>query len=85
MSENLRFSCLFVADADIWIRSEPAETPVICQVTIVVPVAILATVTVDGDDENRPFCELSVTDRLDNWLFVGALLTFATATFTVWV
>ena len=30
------------------------------------PVATLAIVTVDGDAEIRPFCELSVTDRLEN-------------------
>ena len=79
-----RFSCLLVADADIWITSEPAETPVICQEATAV-VATLAIVTVDGDAENRPFCELIVTDKLENWSFEGALLTFATATVTVWV
>ena len=55
-----------MAEADIWITSEPADTPVICQETTVVPVATLATVTVDGDAEILPFCELNVTDKLEN-------------------
>jgi len=63
----------------------PDETPVICQVAVAVLVAMLVIVTVDGDTENRPFCELNVTDKVENWSFLGALLTFATTTCTVWV
>ena len=57
---------MFAADAEIRIISEPGETPVICQLATVVPVAMLAIVTVAGDAENRPFCELNVTVRLEN-------------------
>ena len=85
MSENLKFSWLFTAEADIEMTSAPDETPVICQDAVTVLVATLVIVTVDGDTENRPFCELSVTDKVENWSFLGALLTFATTTCTVWV
>ena len=76
---------MFVADDEIKSASEPWETPVICQVAVAVPVGRVPTLKVGVVTEKWPFCELSVRETLDNWLFKAALLMFDTATVTVWV
>lgn len=56
--------------------SAPAETPVICQVTVVLPPVLkLPTLTVGKVIEKRPFWELSVAEMPANKLYLVAPAT----------
>ena len=75
-SENDRLLWLFRADAEKLKASGPAEIPVTCQLTVVLPPAPkLPTFTVGELTEKWPFWELSDAEMLDNVVYVPALTT----------
>ena len=74
---------LFWAAADIIKASEPAVTPVICHVTVVVPAPRVPTINVGLLTVNRPFWEVSVAVTPDRVVYVGATTLFCRVMETV--
>jgi hypothetical protein len=66
-------------------ESVPDETPVICQVAVLVPLGKLPTLKLGALTEKWPFCELSVTVALDKVVYCGVFTVFSIATDTVLV
>jgi hypothetical protein len=58
-------------------ESDPAEIAVICQETVLAPLADkLPTLTVGALTEKRPFWELRLAETLDKTLYLGLLTVF---------
>ena len=75
---------MFVALLEKTAASDPAETPVICQETVLDPPADkLPTLTVGALTEKCPLCELRLAETLDNTLFSGLLTVFVMAAVTI--
>ena len=85
MSENWRFKWEFFALTAITSKSDPAETPVICQVAVTVPLGKFPTLNVGVVTEKRPNCDFRVTEAPERTVFEGVLTWFRRTTVTVLV
>ena len=74
---------MFLPAALITRASEPAETPVICQLAMAVPFGRFPTLKVGVLTVKWPFCELRVNETLDIEVKAAVFTLFSITTVTV--